>query len=145
MSGPPVEYDDLLGRPFRYGGRGDGPIDCGGLAEIINVRAGRCEHGQLAWPSKHGMAALRGGELHAFIKAVAEQFLYVGEDPTSASWVGDFALSDPALCGFATHVTVLAHPQRRTWLTATENGGVLVVPQRSIVNCRGIYRVRRQP
>lgn len=135
-----VEWEDLLARGFRTGGRGDGPLDCGGVTEEILVRARRVERGQLVIPPYDRDGA---GEALAEVLSTSERtFVRIGDQPGDARIPGDFAVTDPSGEGYGTHLLVLVDDHPRTWLTALEGVGIRSTTDRGVGKVLGIYRVR---
>lgn len=138
-----VSWTDLLERPFRRGGRGDGPLDCGGVAELICVRAGLLEEGELTFPRYGGQEDLAEGTVNDFLARSGQRFVQLGTTVRDATEVGDFVVTDPYLCGCGTHLLVLAQKHPRTWLTAVEGHGVRSTDDRGVGrHVLGAYRVR---
>jgi hypothetical protein len=137
-----LEWEDLLERPFSYGGRGDGSLDCAGVVEQVLVRLGLLADDGVDFPSYRTQKEIEeDAPLEHFLADHGAQFRLIGRFAISARDLGDVAVSDPYGIGCATHVAVLVDRNPRTWLTASERTGVKTHTDRALTRLLGVYRV----
>lgn len=120
-------YGDLIGIPFKAGGRSKRGIDCAGVASEILRRLG-VEVPDDAWTPG---AMLR------------DDWERLGDCYLDAREVGDVIASDPGAIGAATHVSVVVDTKGFLVLTSDKTMGVVASKAYAIHNVLGAYRWRR--
>ena len=133
-----IQYDDLLGLPWRLGGRGaqDGGIDCANVAAEVIRRCG---------------LRLRPGALPLTERDLRVAVASLEEDPATTPWerlggnvddareLGDVVLASSD--GVA-HVLALVDTRSRLFLTAYREFGARAVSWRFVRGVVGVYRAR---
>jgi len=114
-----VKWEDLLARHFQFGGRGDGPLDCAGVAEVIIERAGLAVPGKASLPIYAGPRTAPAA-LDKYLSTQAAKW----QEIDRAQEVGDIVTSDPDNAGRPTHVSVVVDISPMTFLSATRGFGV---------------------
>lgn len=133
-----MNFDDLIGTPYKLGANGPDRYDCGGLLECVLIRLGLIDD---AYPDQPALDADGAHELGRWVDGWRSRLHRVGRGPENAGAAGDFTLSDPGRTGIGTHVSVLVDPTRRVWLTATKRDGVRTITERAITRPISTYRV----
>lgn len=142
-----LKWMDLLERGFQWGGREndahDSPLDCSGVVEVILVRLGLAEFGDLDYltHARHYDTA-SDAPMPDFVRHYSEMFEFVGRQLSQAILPGDVVVQDLTKTGQGMHISVLINPRRRTWLSSFKDFGVRSLTDRHMTPLVGVYRVK---
>lgn len=139
-----VEWEDLLERGFAFGGRGEGDLDCAGVAEAVLERLGRLDVGASALPDYTSICEA-GDALAWYFQRFTGMWEKLGDEASAATRVGDILMSDPTCEGKATHISILVDDKKGTFLTSIKGHGVVTDRRWSIPGIVGAYRMLKEP
>lgn len=117
-----MAYSDIVGTPFKYGGRTTAGIDCYGVVLEFYKRKGI----ELTDPEKHREIALSGNKAD---DSVLADYTVTWQEITNGSYQeGDVLVVESGMCKAGVHCGVYLQGDR--FLHATEKYGVIISPLR---------------
>jgi hypothetical protein len=138
-----LAWHDLLGRPWKLHGNDAAGMDCSTVAEEVLRRMGG--EPPPTSPFRATTSAGERGEMASYFGYLDESFERVSGSLEDATHAGDLVLLEDER-GVARHLYVLVEPARGTFLTASEDYGVVAV-RRFVIGSKdqrivGVYRLR---
>lgn len=138
-----LEYEDLLGQPYKLHGRLPEGLDCSTLWEEVQRRLGADPPAT----NPYRLLASSGeqGEFEDYLEEMASRFQALGTRLEDARHAGDMILTTGGSCGAGRGLLTLADPALGLFLSCYPRGGVVALTRDKVARAYassilGVYR-----